>query len=181
VGQVLNSLKNDPALDHPKAGAAARNQKEKLARMDAERACILIVGRDAVLAQIAREHGDQRAIDCAEVFGLSATEYIALRDMKQQQVRQATRRYGPTWDADEDPRVIKLLQDGRATMDQINQARRQAINEHNAQEQKIIGPGSFHDEPEAPLPQRTLTSSNPAAAFNADLDAAAARARSTQP
>jgi hypothetical protein len=182
VGEILNSLRADKSIAHPATGQAAKNQKERLARMDAERALIIVLGRDAVLAEIAKAEGIDRAIAAAEVFGLSADQFRDQVDMRQQQVRQSTLRYGG-FDPDEDPRVVAALQDGRATMQQISAVRRQVVLEHLADTPEIIGPpGSYRDEKEQqPMPQRTLTSTNPAARFNADietdLNAAARRVR----
>lgn len=185
MGELINSLKNDPKLAHPKAGAAAKTQKERLARMDVERA-LLILNRDAVLAEIAKTSGHDRAIAAAEIFGIDAAAYRDMRDMRMKAVTQSTVKFGATFDPDnDDERCKALLQSGRFTMQELAVERRRAVKEHmDNNPDRIIGPGSFHEEQQEPLPQRTLTSTNPAARFNADIDAdlnaAAARARSTR-
>jgi len=76
LGEIINSLRGDKSIAHPTTGAAAIRHREKQARTDALEALIVLVGRipgpDSFVAQVAKMHGLQRAIDCAEVHHQNA-------------------------------------------------------------------------------------------------------------
>jgi hypothetical protein len=101
---------------HPRQGEALRARKEKLARMDFEQAIAVVVGRDRVLAEVARLHGEQRAIDAAEIFGFNPQALIDRREQALQQVRQTSRRSGD-WGPLHDDELMQMITSGAPDAD----------------------------------------------------------------